>query len=703
MRNHSFAAILPALLFAAGCASEPPAEVVTPAPPPPVPTVAPETAAPAPPPPKLDALPRLEFNRLAADLDLPFFWVDDADNSGSLDPEELAVLWGVGPAGTAWVELVGSTHLVGTLAVTATKNVFTPAFYGAYASMLRRKAEGPAEAALPDAEKKRRAAVRAELAQGRPSLVRSDFRGASAQDRAVVGHVLKAAELIEHLYARQRGSYGMVDDVPADDPSSRMLFYRNQGPWCEAPKTESNPDCNGLASRPAKVSGLYPAAVQKDPKFCEALEARKDEKALLGPFSVVMEDGAGFSASPYNVYYAPGMKAVSAELQAIADALTSPDEAAFKAYAAADAKAFLDGDWLPADEAWAKMSATNSHFYLRIAPDETYFEPCNHKAGFQVSFARINQDSLVWQKKLDPLKAEMEAALAKLAGPPYKVRSVTFHLPDFIDVILNAGDSRSALGATIGESLPNWGPVANEGRGRTVAMTNFYTDKDSRAALAESAASVFCKGSLDTVSFDPGLSTMTTVLHEASHNLGPAHEYKVKGKTDEELFGGPLASTFEELKAQTSALYFADWLVGKGVIDGKTAGRAHGVDVAWAFGHIAQGMYDAEKKPKPYSQLAAIQVGALLKAKAMEWKADETAGNGTDKGCFELHLEQFPKAIAELEKTVLGVKGRGDKAGAVKLREEFVDKDGEWKKLRGVIEERWLRAPKSSFVYAVDL
>ena len=84
---------------------------------------------------------------------------------------------------------------------------------------------------------------------------------------------------------------------------------------------------------------------------------------------------------------------------------------------------------------------------------------------------------------IQSVKNDLEQALAKLAGPPYKARQVSFHLPDFIDVVLNAGDSRSPHGATIGQSLPNFGAVANEGRGRTVAMTNFYTDPDSRATL----------------------------------------------------------------------------------------------------------------------------------------------------------------------------------------------------------------------------
>src|SRR6185295_17289035 len=120
-------------------------------------------------------------------------------------------------------------------------------------------------------------------------------------------------------------------------------------------------------------------------------------------------------------------------------------------------------------------------------------------------------------------QTEMEGAIAKLAGAPYKARKVTFHLPDFIDVVLNAGDARSSLGATVGESLPNWGPVANQGRGRTVAMTNFYLDADNRAILHARAASLLCQGSFDPAALDPALGTMSTVLHEATHNLGPAH------------------------------------------------------------------------------------------------------------------------------------------------------------------------------------
>ena len=125
--------------------------------------------------------------------------------------------------------------------------------------------------------------------------------------------------------------------------------------------------------------------------------------------------------------------------------------------------------------------------------------------------------------------------------------------------------------------------------------------------------------------------------------------------------------------------------------------------MAWAFGHISQGMYDAAGKPKPYSQLASIQVGWLLKAGAAVWKAEETAANGADRGCFAFDQAKFKPAIEELEKVVLAIKGKGDKDAAVKLRTELVDADGEWKKLREIVRERWLREPKTSFVYAIDL
>jgi hypothetical protein len=110
------------------------------------------------------------------------------------------------------------------------------------------------------------------------------------------------------------------------------------------------------------------------------------------------------------------------------------------------------------------MNAQNSRWYLRVAPDEVLADPCNVKAQFHLDLARIDQGSVRWQSKLTPLEQDMERALAGLIGAPYVARKVTFHLPDFIQVVFNAGDDRQPVGAVAGESLPNWGKVETQGR-----------------------------------------------------------------------------------------------------------------------------------------------------------------------------------------------------------------------------------------------
>jgi hypothetical protein len=653
-------------------------------------TPAGETPPPSKPAPttSLSGIDRLEFNRRAAEEALPLFWTKDTDGDAALDVNELAVLWGLSeePA-TVWVDA----------------GAFTPRMIEAWA-----RAKAPAEFVGTAEEKARKEAVRAELAQGRTTLVLTEL--STAEDKDIVKHVMAAARMVEALHAKQTGAAALKALVPADDALSRSMFWRNQGPFCEAPKTEKDPACSALAQKPEKVSGLYPASIQKDAKFCEALEKRKDADALFHQFSVVAHKEGGKAegkaatddlvAVPYTVAFADDMKAISAELAAAAAAIKDPAEAAFKAYLEATAKAFTDNQWFEADKAWKAMSATNSKWYLRIGPDEVYFEPCSRKAGFHVSFARINQDSLAWQKKLDPLKQDMEKALAGMAGKPYKERTVGFQLPDFIDIVVNAGDSRSAIGATIGQSLPNWGPVADSG-GRTVAMVNLYTDDDSKKAFEGQASSLLCKATMAKVKDDPKNANLSTVLHEAAHNLGPAHEYKVNGKTDDQVFGGPLASMLEELKSQTAALFYSEWLVEKGQLDAAVAENAHLHDVTWAFGHISQGMVTGEGKPKPYSQLAAIQMGFLAEKGALVWKAEEKAANDADVGCFEVDLVKWKPAVNDLTKLVAGIKGRGDKALAEKTRDAYVTDDVAFAKHRATIADRWLRAPKASFVYSV--
>jgi hypothetical protein len=488
--------------------------------------------------------------------------------------------------------------------------------------------------------------------------------------------------------------------VLQDDPASQSLFRRNWGSRCLAPKTEKNAACSAIPGAPKRVVDVYPAEMQADAKFCEALEKEPASKKLLDPFVVVRKKGDALEPVPYTEAYKEQMTAIATELRAAADGIASPGEAALKAYLAAAAKSFGDNDWRPADEAWAKMNAKNSKFYLRVGPDETYWEPCNQKAGFHFTFARINPDSLEWQNKLTPVQEDMEKELATLIGAPYQARKVSFHLPDFIDIVWNAGDDRSPTGATIGQSLPNWGPVANEGRGRTVAMTNLYGDPDSLETRRRQAESLLTKESLTAYAGSNKAGFLATILHEATHNLGPSHEYRYQGKKDSEAFGGQLSSMLEELKAQCGALWYVEFARKRDLLSAELAKQTYVDSIVWALGHISQGMTTATGGRQPYSQLAAIQVGFLMDEGAITFDPQAPAANGTDKGAFSLHLEKFPAAVEKMMKLVGAIKASNDKAGAEALATKYVDGPTVPHKL---ITERELRYPKASFVYALEL
>jgi hypothetical protein len=628
----------------------------------------------------LDSIPRTEFNRRAAERFLPLFWREDTNGDGQLQPAELAVLWGFADDDASlWVDKAGA---------------FTPRFLEAYA-MLKTPAVTPAS--------RRQQLVLEELAQGAPTLVHTDLSGDSAAERAMVQHLMRAAMFVERLFARQKGSFGLDAGIPKVDVASRALFHRNQSPFCEAPKTENEPLCSAVEPKPAKHSGLYPADIQDTPGFCQRLEKSANAEALRDHFSIVTAGSkpGEFAAVPFTQAWPEDMNAVAQELEAAADSL-GPTEPALVTYLRAAAASFRSNDWEPANLAWKAMNAHNSRWYVRVGPDEVYEDPCAWKGGFALQLDRINPDSMQWQEKLEPLKAEMEQQIAKMAGAPYSARDVKFALPDFINVVINAGDQRNASGATIGESLPNWGPVAKAG-GRTVSMTNLYTDPDSRARRDALEASLFCAAT-DALYRPTGLETVLgSLLHEAAHNLGPSNDYAVAGRTGPVAFGGPLASTLEELKAQNSSLWLTGFLVTKGVFTADDERRILRDGVAWAFGHISRGMYATDGTPRNYSQLAAIQIGFFLDAGAIAWHEGELAANGSDTGCFQVDYDALPGAVATLERQVLGIKARADRQSAEALKARYVDATDRYAGIRTAIAARYLRTPKASFVYSVAM
>ena len=259
------------------------------------------------------------------------------------------------------------------------------------------------------------------------------------------------------------------------------------------------------------------------------------------------------------------------------------------------------------------------------------------------------------------------------------------------------------MGATIGQSLPNWGPVANEGRGRTVAMTNLYTDRRQQARLARAQTSV-------AVGRDPikALATddrdavlMARMLHEATHNLGPAHEYEV---TRQDRQPGVRRRHGHHARgaqgAERRAVLHRLVQSARSSISPGAQRQTFRDSITWAFGHIARGMYTPDGQRKAYSQLAAIQIGFLMDQGAIRWDDKAKAANGKDTGAFVVDFDKLPAATTKLMTLVATIKAKNDKKGAEALAKKYVDGKVVPQK---IIAERFLRFPKTSFVYSLDL
>ena len=635
----------------------------------------------------LDQLDRNDFNHAALRLNLPLFWVYEAKANKTVRPEVLTTL-NFYPTSDSlkWKDADGK---------------FTQEFYDAYQKMVDVMKDPSFGAELDDKEKARRAKVAEELDQAAITVVESDFTKSDDAEKKFIAAMLKVGKSIDAIYSRQVGLDVAMAKIAKDDILSQSMARRNWGVDPESPKMKDDKACRAIAGDEKIPVGVYPAALQSDADFCNKLAARPDAETLLTPFTVVTGEGDELKAVPYTEHFKAEMTAVSDALKEAAAALEGNEkEAALVKYLKAAADSFLSNDWEPANEAWAAMNSTNSSWYVRVAPDETYWEPCSRKAGFHLTFARINPDALAWQEKLTPLQQDMEEKLAAIAGAPYKARKVSFHLPDFIDIVTNSGDDRDAFGATIGQSLPNWGPVANEGRGRTVAMSNLYTDPDSLRDRKTLASSMFTEKDLSLLEDAQGPGLLGTIIHEAAHNLGPAHEYQVDGKIDDAIFGGAHATLAEEFKAQTCALWFLPYLVEKGVISQDLANKSYADSVHWAFGHISRGMTTGEGRIQPYSQLAAIQLGMMLEDGAVTFEPETMAANGKDKGAFVIHMEKMPASVERIMSSIAQIKAKGDKDGLLKLQKQHVEGTAIPFDL---IKERMLRLPKTSFVYSVKL
>jgi hypothetical protein len=494
-------------------------------------------------------------------------------------------------------------------------------------------------------------------------------------EKAMLRHLLDAAALIDELHMLQLNPQELEwrDRIEAAGTDiEKKVFFRYQSPWCA---DDTSKECCALAEKPKKEIGygFWPEGFT-DEEY-DGLGAQINGAELLSPFTVVRRGKDGkLAAIPFveSDLFGPKMRAVAASLRAAAQ--TAPSKS-LKKFLESRADAFEAAEAFPYDASDYDWIALDGPWEVTVGPYETYKEPRQLKAAFEMYIARENPELSAelarFKKNLQP----MEDALGALVGAEiYKSRKLDPRIAiRAVEVWMAAGDGRRDRGATVAYHLPNRGKSVDEGLYKKVMMVNhslaFEPVSKARAALVLDEAQV------------PYVDAMADIrnvtFHELAHGFGAYGELKVKNAkgvttTVKEALKEH-DSMMEELKADTVGL----WLVANGTGsagDPEEAKRRYASGVMHSLG-LLQYPLDGT-----YPRMVAIQLGWLLDQGALVW-------NGAAQR-YRIDFDRMPAAVEALVKKVATIQLTGDYAGAQALVDAYISRKGEADyELRGVLAE----------------
>lgn len=586
----------------------------------------------------LPPIAKEEFNRLSKQYypEDAVCWMKDDRNPGRVETHEVAIC----------------EKGKGDLRPFIQGRTFTPLFDNRYAKLI---------------ELRRQELVREENAKTKKKIFVTDLSeyGFSAEELKMIGHILKAGALMDDLFQMQAGSYPFRDQLLLGATAAdREMMDKYQAPWCYA---SGDPLCNGLNTFTPHVSPIYPAGMTKE-------EAKGD---FSTPFTVVTRENGSLEAIPYaKSFLGPKMKEAAQELRKASALAVKVGEHSLGGYVMEVAQAFESDALFPyvkADEAWNQMKG-HSKFYLRIGPDEVGWHPWQLKGGFHMSFGIIDLKAADAVARYGAIRQEMEEAVARVIGAPYQARQVEVSLPDFVNMVMENGDSRGGVsGTSIGQTLPNW--CGDDGTGECPSRTMIFSNKLSKAYGEETMARYTRLLDAETMAyFRPDAVVQSIVDHEFAHNLGPMMNMQAADGKPIKDHLEDYTWKIEEMKAEVGSLFLNHWLGAvRGWYGEEQIRQGYVGVVGWMFGHLKRAYsYYKEgrlhESPSPYQLLSAVLLGRFVETGAVNF-------NETTKK-FNVHFDKMPGVVADLLRDVGQLYMGHDKTAVVAFYDRYTKGDG---------------------------
>jgi hypothetical protein len=459
--------------------------------------------------------------------------------------------------------------------------------------------------------------------------------GLSRREVRMVDKLVDACRLLDDVYWRQSDLTGLALYKSTQDPALKRLLMIMGSRW---DLLDENRPFTGDEPMPPGHE-LYPKGLTRAQIEAYAARHAEDKAAIYGPFTVVKSDGGRLSGVPYHVEYKAFLEPMAKDLR---DAAALSPDPAFANFLRLRADALLTDDYYKSDLAWLDLK--DPKFDVIFAPYETYLDDLlgvktSYGASVLIRDDEQSRKLAVYQRYVPEIQ---DALPIDAADRPSKHGHLT--PMEVMDAPFRAGDLRHGYQA-VADNLPNDARIHQEKGTKKIFFKNFMDARVEYVILPvaqklmppEQAAKATGEGYM-----------AGTLLHEISHELGPAFA-RVGGKqVDIREAIGPAYSGLEEAKADVVGMFGLKWLVDHGAMPKDRLEEYYASYVAGLFRTLRFGTGEAHGRAEMMEFNYLLENGALSHA----------------NGRYTIDYARMPAALARLAKELLEIEATGDRARA---------------------------------------
>jgi hypothetical protein len=457
----------------------------------------------------------------------------------------------------------------------------------------------------------------------------------SARERQMVDKLVDASQLLDDIYWRQSDLAGLALYKTTEDPAlKRLLMIMG----CRWDLLDANaPFVGGTPMPPGHE--LYPHDLTREQIEQYVRQHPEAKAAIYNSYTVVERQNGKLVGIPYHERFKEFLEPMARDLR---DAAALSPDPAFAKFLRLRADALLSDDYYQSDLAWLDLK--DPKIDVIFAPYETYLDDLlGVKTSYGASVLVRNEEEsrklAVYQQYVPAIQ---DALPIDAAAKPSKHGHLT--PMEVMDAPFRAGDLRHGYQA-VADNLPNDARIHQEKGTKKIFFKNFM-DARVTYVILPIAKLLMRPDQAEKASAEGYMAS--TLLHEISHELGPAFARQNGKQVDIREAIGPAYSGLEEAKADVTGMFGLKWLVDHGALSKERLPEYYSSYVAGLFRTLRFGTGEAHGRAEMMEFNYLAEQGALSLVKRR----------------YVIDYARMPGALEQLCKELLQMEDTGDRRRA---------------------------------------